>query len=61
MPGKSHGRKWAITCSWGTSRCSEPTATNRARPSGTFTRAERSSPVSESRTRTAKLWERPEM
>ena len=50
-----------MTCSCGTSRPSGPTATKRARPSGTFTRAERSSPLSESRTRTARLCESPEM
>ena len=38
-----------------------PTEMKRGRPSGTFTRAKRSSPVSTSRTMTPSESERPEM
>ena len=61
MPGKSCGRKCAITCSIGTSRSAAPTVRKRGSASGTFTRAKRSSPVSGSRARTPSESERPEM
>ena len=42
--GKSESRKWAITCSSGRKRPRLPTSTKRGIPSGTLTRAKRSSP-----------------
>ncbi len=48
-----------MTASSGTSRF--PVSTNRSRPSGTFTRANRSSPVSGSTASTASESDRPEM
>ncbi len=61
MPGKSHDRKCASTSSSGSSSPRAPTGRKRGSPSGTFTRAKRSSPVSGSRTNTPRLIERAEM
>ncbi len=61
MPGKSRSRKCPITFSSGSSRPPSPTGKNRGRPSGTLTRAKRSSPDSGSRASTPRLKERPEM
>ncbi len=55
IPGKSSGRWCASTCSIGTRRPPRPTGRKRGSPSGTLTRAKRSSPVSGSRTKTATL------
>ena len=44
MPGKSRSRKCPITFSSGSSRPPSPTGKKRGRPSGTLTRAKRSSP-----------------
>ncbi len=59
--GKSAARKWAITSSSGMNSPLAPTSKNRGSPSGTFTRASRSSPVSGSRTNTARLSDSAEM
>ena len=59
--GKSEPRKCAITSSSGTKTPRAPTSMNRGSPSGTFTRASRSSPVSGSRTNTARLSDSAEM
>ena len=61
ISGKRRGRKCEITDSSGTSRPRVPIETKRSRPSGTFTRAKRSSPDSGSRTITPSLSDRPEM
>ena len=61
MSGKSDARWCEIARSRGTSRPREPTGRKRGRPSGTLMRANRSSPVSGSRTKSARLTERPEM
>ena len=61
MPGKSRSRKWAITLSSGSNRPFEPAGKKRGNPSGTFTRAKRSSPLSGSRASTPRLRDRPEM
>ena len=61
ISGKSHGRKCAITDSSGICSPRSPIATKRGRPSGTFTRAKRSSPDSGSRTTTPRLSDSPEM
>ena len=58
MPGKSIGRKCAITASSGTSFL--PAGTKRSRPSGTLTRAKRSSSFSGSSAMTPRESESPE-
>ena len=61
MPGNSHDRKCAIVSSSGSSSPREPTGRNRGSTSGTFTRANLSSPLSGSRTNTPRLIDRPEI
>ena len=63
IPGKRRLEKCAITSSSGASRQPgpSPTGTNRASPSGTLTRAKRSSPDTGSRAMNPRLSERPEM
>ena len=58
-PGTASRRKCAITVSSGTSTPRSPTATKRSRPSGTLTRANRSSPDSGSRTIDAEAQRQP--
>jgi hypothetical protein len=59
--GNSQSRKCEMTASSGTKALRLPTWRKRGSASGTFTRAKRSSPVSGSRTRTARLLDSPEM
>ena len=61
IPGKSWPRWAAITCSSGTNRSPSGMTTNRGSRSGTFTRANRRSPVTGSRRSTARFSERFEM
>ena len=61
-PGRASARKCEITASSGISEAARRRrATKRGRPSGTLTRAKRSSPESGSRTSTPRLSDRPEM
>ncbi len=61
IPGNSPSRCAAITCSSGTKRSPSGITTKRGSSGGTFTRANRCSPVSGSRTTTARFSDRFEM
>ena len=61
IPGKSASSFAAMTCSRGTKRSPSGSTMKRGSSGGTFTRAKRSSPVTPSRTVTARLSDRLEM
>ena len=61
MPGNSESSLAAMTCSSSTKRSPSGSATKRGSSGGTFTRANRSSPLDGSRTVTARLSDRFEM
>ena len=61
MPGNSISACAAITCSIGTNRSPSGRVMKRGRFGGTFTRANRSTPVAGSRTSTARFNDRFEM